>query len=209
MTRRRVILVHGWNDSPNNLWINWLAGELEARGFEVIAPVFPNPKVPRLERWLSALAETAGYLDRHTVIVGHSLGTATALRFLNDYETEVEIAGLILVAGFGNGLKDRPGALFTPPLDFGRLKARARTRVCIYSDNDRLVSPNWSKRLALDLGARELIVLGGGHFTGGKRLPGSIDRFPAVLEAVLGSYQLGMWGRVSRMWHGIWQSAVR
>lgn len=201
--KRRVIIAHGWNDGAYNGWINWLVGELEARGFEVVAPVFPHPHVPRLNLWLTTLQKAAGTLDQGTVLVGYSLGTPTILRFLHDYPGNVRIAGLVLVAGFGRGVGQRPGALFHTPLDFDRIARRARTRICVYSDNDYLISPQWSRELAQSLRAREIVVLGAAHFVGRRPLPGAVDRLPSVLEAVLSCYPPTRLERLRHWWRRI------
>jgi predicted alpha/beta hydrolase family esterase len=196
---RRAIIVHGWNDSPENAWMQWLKRELEGRGFNVIAPVLPHAHVPRLGRWVNLLREATGKLNENTVIVAHSLGTPTVLRLLNDYGEDVQIAGLVLVAGFGAGFRNIPASLFNPPLDFNRIASRARIRVCIYSDNDHTVPPSMSKQLAVWLGARETVVLGAGHFLGGKVFPTAIDKLPAALEAVLSCYKLTFRERIARL----------
>ena len=190
MAQRRVIIAHGWNDGGNNQWINWLVSELERRRYQVVQPIFPHVHVPRPADWVQTLRTAAGELDDQTVLVGYSLGVPTVLRFLNDYPEPVQIAGLILVAGFGDGLGGRPAALFAPPLDYKLLQSRAAHRVCIYSDNDYLISPKLSQRLAADLKAREVIVIGGGHLIGLPVVPGSVDRLPSVLEAIQASYRL-------------------
>lgn len=199
MRRRRVVIAHGWNDAPSNGWINWLATELRARGFEVVAPEFPHRHVPRLKSWVETLGEAAGRLDGNTVLVGYSLGSPTTLRFLNDYPGRVKIAGLVLVAGFGDGIRERPGALFRPALDFDLIRKRARRRVCIYSDNDWLIAPERSKDLARRIGAGEVVVLGAGHFVALKQLPRVTDRLPAALEAVLSCYRPTWRERLARM----------
>ena len=182
-----------------------MAGELEARGFEVTAPPLPSPRVPRLDKWVKALREAVGELDKNTTLVGYSLGTPTTLRLLADYPKDVKIAGLVLVAGFGDGIFEKPGALFDPPLDFDRIVARAKTRVAIYSDKDRLVSPKRSQQLAWRLGAREVIVVGGGHFMGRNRFPSSIDRLPAALEAVLSCYPQSWKRRIGDGWRRVYR----
>ena len=198
--RRRVVIAHGWNDVPSNGWINWLATELQARGIEVVAPEFPHRHVPRLGRWIETLIEAAGKLDRNTVLVGYSLGSPTTLRLLNDYPGKVRIAGLVLVAGFGDGIRERPGALFRPALDFELIWKRARRRVCIYSDNDWLIAPERSKDLAQRIGAEEVVVLGAGHFVALKQLPRVTDRLPAALEAVLSCYPRSFGERLAGTW---------
>lgn len=205
MKRRRVVIAHGWNDGGNNLWINWLVDELKRRRYEVVQPIFPHIHVPRPKDWVAELREQAGALDANTVLVGYSLGVPTMLRYLNDYPRDVKIAGLILVAGFGDGLGGRPAALFDPPLDFERIKRRAAHRVCVYSDNDYLVAPRRTQQLALNLEAQEVIVLGGGHLTGLPGIPGSVSRIPAVLEAVKDSYRR----RSSYGLHHVWRALRR
>lgn len=200
MAKRRVIIAHGWNDGGHNVWINWLMEELKRRNYEVIQPIFPHPHLPRPKEWVEELRQQAGELDANTVLVGYSLGVPTVLRYLNDYPHTVQIAGLILVAGFGEPfIGGRPAGLFDPPLNYERLRKRAAHRVCIYSDNDYLVAPKLSQQLALALEAREIIVVGGGHLIG-LPVPGSVKQIPAVLEAVKHSYRLQ---RTRRGWRQI------
>ncbi len=48
---KRVIIVHGWEASPEGGWRPWLRKELEDRGFEVHVPAMPdtnNPKIKEL-----------------------------------------------------------------------------------------------------------------------------------------------------------------
>ena len=165
----------------------------------------PNPLVPRLDLWVKTLREASGELDSNTTLVGYSLGTPTTLRLLNDYAKDVRIAGLVLVAGFGDGILDKPGALFDPPLEFDRIMGRAKTRVMIYSDNDRMIPTKRSQHLAIRLGAREVIVMGHGHFMGRIKHANTIDRLPAALEAVLSAYPRGLKYR----FRSLWKSMVR
>ncbi len=199
MKKRRVIIAHGWNDGSTNQWLNWLARELTARGYEVVQPVFSTVHVPNPQKWLAELAAAAGELDQQTVIVGYSLGVPTVLRYLHDYQPSVRIAGLVLVAGFGDGVGGRPAALFAPPLDWERLQRRSRSRICIYADNDYLVAPRRSQELARNLAAREILVVGGGHLIGMPIWPGSLKQFPAVLTALEDCYK---WS-ASRWWYDV------
>jgi len=186
-----------------------LVGELEARGFEVTAPALPRPRLPRLVQWLEVLSGAAAKLDKNTTIVAYSLGTPTALRFLNDHPGDVKIAGLVLVAGFGDGILEKPGPLFNPPLDFDKIRSRVRNRVVIYSSNDYLISPKRSRRLAEAIDAREVVVVGGGHFVGIKGLPGSIEQLPPVLEAVLAGYRRGIKEWIFDGWSGLRRLIMR
>jgi predicted alpha/beta hydrolase family esterase len=183
--KKRVILAHGWNDVPTNGWLDWLARELKSRGIEVIAPAFPRPHMPKTKEWVRTLKEAAGELTKDTVLVGYSLGAPTTLRLLNDYPQDVAVAGLVLVAGFGDDPSRILNGLVKPPLDFKKIRRRARRRICIYSDNYRLIAPKRSQKLASAIEAKEIIELGAGHFVALKTVPGAYSELPVVLEAVL------------------------
>ncbi len=194
--KKRVILAHGWNDAPTNGWLGWLATQLQSRGIEVVAPAFPRPQMPRTKEWVETLRGAAGALTKDTVLVGYSLGAPTVLRFLNDYPDEVRVRGVVLVAGFGDDPSGILNGLFKPALDFEKLIDRAQVRVCIYSDNDYLVAPRRSQKLAISLAAREIIELGGGHFVARRGFPGATAELSVVLEAVLGCFvQPSPWAR--------------
>ncbi len=182
------MIVHGWNDSSANQWQSWLARELEQKGYEVLAPSLPRPLAPNPRLWVSALEKAVGELGGEVVLVGHSLGVPTILRMLNDYPSEVRVAGVVLVAGFGDADSRVPAALFSPPLDFAKLRRRARRRVCIYSDNDYLVAPQRTQKLAQMLHAREVLSVGSGHFIGTPRYRGSIATLPVALREVEACY---------------------
>jgi uncharacterized protein len=163
---------------------------LSADGVEVVAPALPNPRHPDIKQWLKVLKASAGQLDEQTVLVGHSLGCALILRFLSDYQPTTRIAGLVLVAGAI--YKARPGQpkhhsdpLMNPPLDLGKIIATCRRRIVIYSDNDRVVKPEWSKRLAQTIQAEAIEDTGKGHFSG----PKGLDQLPSVLSAVTSCFK--------------------
>jgi len=179
MKAKRVIIIHGWADVPNRGWQGWLGRELSKQGVEVIAPAMPRPKLPVLADWHATIADVVGELDEETVLIGHSLGTFSLLRFLENYQGKGKAGQLILVAGFlengGRSLKP----YFAPVPDLTRVSERVENIYHIFSDKDHLVTPDKSQKLAHLLKGKTYQLPGYGHFMTNK-----IVEFPLVLDII-------------------------
>ena len=181
-TPRRVLIVHGWRDDPTAGWLGWVGRELEASGYSVRAPRFETAEKPILPTWLAALEAAATWLDggEQTVIIGHSLGCFLAMRMLEMNSFNRPVDGLYLVSGFYDAPHAEASRWFAPEPNWPVLRARAAQRICIYSDDDTIVTPDRTRRLAHRLQARLLCVPGRGHFLGSR---GMTD-FPELLESL-------------------------
>ena len=91
--KKRVIIVHGWDGHPQEAWFPWLESELEKRGFEVQIPSMPNPPKPKIDDWVKHLSKSAKSIDKDTVLVGHSIGCQTILRYLEGLPRDKKIRG--------------------------------------------------------------------------------------------------------------------
>ncbi|HJQ42230.1 MAG TPA: alpha/beta hydrolase, partial [Jatrophihabitantaceae bacterium] len=70
-----VVILHGWQGSEPEHWQSWLANELREAGREVRYPTLPNPDMPIVADWLTALRETLhGLPPDEFDVVAHSLG---------------------------------------------------------------------------------------------------------------------------------------
>jgi predicted alpha/beta hydrolase family esterase len=133
---KRTIIVHGYRGRHDLGWLAWIAGELEARGIEVVQPKLPREGTPNVAEWVSVLNKTIGKLDAETFIVAHSMGCPVTLRYLSEYpaEPDLKIAGMVLVAGFYAPADHKYSEFFGPEPDFDRLKSMVRQRTVILTD---------------------------------------------------------------------------
>lgn len=179
---RRVVIVHGYESSPDANWFPWLQGALEAESIAVAAVPLPDPDAPDATAWEKAVGTVLGMPDPGTVVVAHSLGVVTALRALAALPEPWELGGLVLVAGFTEPLEALPelDGFLARDVDVERVAARIGNRTVIRSETDPFVPPAASDDVARRLGARVQVYPGAGHFMA----EDGVRRFPALLEVI-------------------------
>lgn len=179
----RVVIVHGFNSWPDSHWFPWLKKELETRSHTVLVPRLPRPLLPNRDEWLAALTAAVGPLGEDTVIVTHSLGTVTALLYLESRPPAEHVRGVVAVAPFVRRRYDiLVGDFFERPPDLEALHPRIPHMVVLSDPKDHLVPFADAEYLAHAMHC-ELEVHGNrGHFD--SRLNG-VTEVPEVLTAVL------------------------
>jgi len=181
---KRAIIIHCWGGNPNYAWYPWLKTELEKQGYSVAIPAMPNTDNPRLSEWLPTLQNLVGQPDDELVLIGHSLGTGTIMRYLETLSARQQIRKAILVAGFTDplGFKELEN-FFEVPLDFANIKLKAKDGfVVIQSDNDPFISKQYGERLRAELGAKLIIKHAAGHMSGPVDSEDSCTELPEVIE---------------------------
>lgn len=184
---KRVVSVHGWDGVPDDAWKPWLEAQLEKKGWKWLAPSFPGGKHPKLEEWLAVLKEVMPDPDKHTYFVGHSLGCAAILRYVEGLSDDVKVGGLVLVAGFCSSLDDTPAiaSFTTEPFDFGSIRQKVKKTIVIGGRKDSAVPFGKVLELQAELGAELMIDDGKGHFAA----VDGITELPSVLKALEKCYQ--------------------
>lgn len=162
--KKRIIIVHGWEGSPQGNWFPWLKDKLEGEGYEVIVPAMPNPNLPVMQEWLAKLSSVIKKPDENVYLVGHSLGVIAILRYLESLGQNDKIGGAVLVAGFPEPIGyEELNSFFHKPLDYDHIKRIVKKFVAIHSDNDPYVPLQNGQLLKDKLGAELVIIKNGGH----------------------------------------------
>ncbi|MBI4257272.1 serine hydrolase family protein [Candidatus Uhrbacteria bacterium] len=164
---KRVIIVHCWDGNPEYCWYPWLKRELEARGFEVIVPAMPETSMPKMDLWVPVLADVVGKPDKDTILVGHSIGCATIMRYLETLGETETIGGAVFIAGFTTDLGfEEIHNFFETPLDFKEIRSHLPRLISIHSNDDPFVDLKYATILADELGAETTILEKMKHFSG-------------------------------------------
>jgi predicted alpha/beta hydrolase family esterase len=162
----RVILIHGFNASPDENFHPWLRKELQDRGIEVVSPRLDlrADKELDLPAVIEDFKKQVGYLRGEDILLGHSLGGLVVLQYLEAVEMVETPRAIILVAVPWKVGKPELRRLFFADLDADVTMWKAREFVVIHSKDDKLVPIDHGKKLADSLKARFIERDGEGHY---------------------------------------------
>lgn len=173
----RIIGVHGYHSSPRQHFWPLLEDELKKRGHEVLIPELPDPENPDPEAWTKALVEAARVLTDEDIIVGHSLGGAAALRFLEAAEARTTPKACVLISTPWFIKDERFRGFFLSDLDHDVLMWRASRFYVLHAKDDHVIPVDHAQKYATVFHGTLITPETGGHFN---------DNFPhpEILETV-------------------------
>lgn len=180
---KRAVIVHCWGGDSNYAWYPWAKAELEKMGYQVIVPDMPDPDSPKLLTWVPHLQQIVGEPDAELVLIGHSIGTVTIMRYLENLPEGKQIDKAILVAAFTDQLGFRElENFFETKLDFDKIRSKVKNGfVVIQSDDDPYVSEQYGTRLKEGLGAKLIIKHGAKHMSGAADSEEACSELPEVI----------------------------
>ena len=188
---KRAYLIHGWGDSPLGSWFPWLKLELEEKGYQVSVPAMPHPERPTIEDWVAALSTAVDPMpDEETVLVGHSVGCQTILRYIQKLPEEVEIGQVALVAPWLvlSGIEKDEEGIAKPwletPIDFGAIRKRVDRFGLLFSEDDPYVPIRENVDLFHEalLDAFGMILPNKGHISGFDNPP--VRELPEIFQVL-------------------------
>ena len=183
---RTIFIFHGTEGYPEENWFPWLKEKLEATGdYKVFVPQFPSPPVvpAKITEWFEVLKGYEQYINKDTIIIGHSLGGIFALRVLERRREPVRAAVLvgtpIGVRPIKNYARDNSFSGFT--FDWEKIKLNTRDFIVYLSDDDPYVSLGNGEELAKNLGVKLTFIPNAGHFNANA----GYTQFQDLLDKVL------------------------
>jgi predicted alpha/beta hydrolase family esterase len=72
--------------------------ETLAANYDLRSPLMPSPDDPKYESWKTKLDEELAHLDDGAILIGHSLGGSTILKYLAEEKPEKTFAAIFAVA---------------------------------------------------------------------------------------------------------------
>jgi predicted alpha/beta hydrolase family esterase len=174
----RIILVHGFNASPEMNFHPWLAEQLRVQGHEVLTPTLPLSTKDEIDvpTIVETMKEQVGYLKNDDILLGHSLGAFVILQYLEAVEMTETPRAVVLVAAPWKVKNPALRRLFLADLDADVLMWKAREFVVVHSEDDKLVPFEHGKKLSERLKARLVASKEDGHFME--------SEYPVLLETV-------------------------
>lgn len=180
----KFLIVHGTGGNPNENWFPWLKKELENQNHQVLIPQFPLNENQNLDNWLNEFEKHKDFIDRDTILIGHSLGPAFILTILE--KLDVKVKASILVSSFlgllDNEYFDNLNKTFvTKEFDWNKIRDSSEHFYMISSDSDPYIPiENPKKNIASHLDVEVLNIKDGGHLN----LDAGFERFDFLLDVI-------------------------
>jgi len=176
-----ILIIHGILGHAGIHWQQWLHDQLQAQGHHVIMPTFPEAKHPSRRAWLQEIKDRVkGVKPEDLVLVSHSLGTASALDYLE--QPTAKAHALVSVSGMAEDYGAELNSYFLSEkhTDFAKVKPHLDKAVVVYGDNDPYVAPWALQQVADGLGVRPTVIKNGGHLN----TEAGYTTFPRLLEVM-------------------------
>ena len=180
----RIFLIHGWGGSPDKDWFPWAIAELESRGYEVIAPLMPDTNHPKIDAWVSELSKLVGVPRPTDILIGHSIGTQTILRYLQSINVQVNkvilVAPWLTLTNLENAKAWKVADHWLhAPIDFTQIRSKSKQFTTIFSDNDIWVPYAENRSLFIEhLNPRVVTLHNHGHMTADEE----VTELPEILD---------------------------
>lgn len=178
MISGRAVVAHCWTGKPQSGWYPALKSDLAENGWSTRIPKLPETDTPHPAEWLSAFRKAVDEPDENTVLIGHSLGCATVLAYLQSLSIAAPLAGVVLVAPFSRLLNIAAiDAFHAGGFDWKKLRSRAEPKRVLMGAQDRYLADRLEEEclhFSRELGADVLLLGKGDHFSpasGRTRLP--------------------------------------
>lgn len=169
MTDFRIIFIHGYTASRLSDWYPAISKELDRLGIDYKIPDLPGGLYPHAKNWLDILHKVISKNKKELILVGHSLGSRTALLYIDKYMPKVE--KVFLIAAFTNDTanaerndgKAYPD-FFEYRINLEKIKPQVGKFIVIHSRDDSSIPFKQGSRIAKDLGAKLVPFDGRNHF---------------------------------------------
>lgn len=182
---KRVIMIHGWAGYPEEEWRPWLKQKLLEKGYKVDIPSMPNSDNPKMTEWLEYLRRIIGKPTEDIILVGHSLGAITILRYLEELKEGEKIGAAIFLAGFSydleyEGYNKELANFFETPVNFEEVKKHCNKFIVLHSEDDKWVDIKHAHLFKEKLNAETIIQKSMRHYSGDD----GISELPILFELI-------------------------
>lgn len=169
--KKRAVILHGTDASPEANWFPWMKKLLEEKGYEVWVPLLPNNHTPNAKVYNDFLFG-AGWNFTDNLVIGHSSGAVSVLNLLMDDRCPGIETGVII------GSWHTSAKPWTPPeqfkdlfpaegFDFEKIQSKSKNLIFVHGDNDPYCPIEQARWLAKQTNS-EIVTIAGGHHLGSK-----------------------------------------
>lgn len=158
---KNILILHGWDSGSKEHWYMDAKTFLTNKGYKVYVPDMLGAYYPKKEEWLKIVKNFQP--DENWILIGHSLGGVTILKYLE--QATVKVNKVILIATPYEPMEFTPIAnFFAGGFDWEIIKTMADKFIVVSEDNDPLVPLDHGKNYAKKLNCQLIVENGFLHF---------------------------------------------
>lgn len=171
----KAYLIHGTSTRDDD-WFPWLE-EAAKPTIEIDRLWLPNPYRPIQSEWSQAIDDQIEPHD-NLILIAHSLGCITALRYLEHHQ--IKNARLLLVGAFDKNLPNYPqlNKFMVPTPNYQQINPKISKATVITAKDDPIAPYKNSIEVANKIRAKLIVQETGGHFLSSD----SFTKFPLALK---------------------------
>lgn len=179
---KNAYLIHG-TSTRNDDWFPWLE-QAAAPEIKLHRLHLPHPFNPQPAEWAAAVNDQVPS-ENDLIIVAHSLGCITAIRFFEQHQ--LTGARLLLVGAFDQQLPAYPelNSFMQPAPNYSLIRPQISKATVITAKDDLIAPYQESVKVANALGAKLIVQPKGGHFLssdGYKTFPLALQELKKLAE---------------------------
>jgi len=119
-----------------------------------------NTNLPDMKKMLRCI-DTSKYINRETIVIGHSLSCALAMRLAE----KNKFSKMFLIAGWDYDDLFAPHKLFWPnKINHKKIKINVKEIFCVTSDNDPYTTAFQTNEMNKRLNGKFILIKKAGHF---------------------------------------------
>ena len=159
----KTLIIPGNGNTPlTSNWYQYVKGELEKTGLEVIAENMPDPELARKDIWIPFINEKLSK-DEGSILIGHSSGAIAILKYLEENKCKLAILVGVYHSDLDNEIEKKSG-YFDEPWKWDQIRRNARKIVIFASQDDPFIPVSEPRLIKEKLNAEYHEYKDEGHF---------------------------------------------
>lgn len=159
--QNNILIIHGWDAAPEDHWFLTAKEKWEKENLKVFVPKMSGGYFPKLVNWLKIIESFNP--DENWILMGHSLGGAAILKYLEIAKKPIKKA-ILIATPFEAQKMGAVENFFGQGFDWGKIRENCQSFEVISEEDDMIVPLEHGKKISKELNVSLHVLPGCVHF---------------------------------------------